>query len=203
MKESLVLNFQVLKDLNISIGEFLYIYKVYNPDIVMTQTEVDLIKLQENKFIKIITEDEKKITILRDKSIKLIKFLTVEIDETLEEETIAIKKSVRAVNAEIRDNIHLFRSIWKGLKPGAMGSSKSCEVKLIRWMKENPDNTFDEVLKAAQIYIDSLRGDYRFLQKADYFIFKQENNREESSRLSAFIDEIDTDMNVEWTSNLN
>lgn len=203
MKESLVLNFQVLKDLNISIDEFLYIYKVHKPELNIKETSVDLVKLQENRFIKIITEDEKKITTLRDKSIKLIKFLTVEIDDTLEEDTIAIKKSVRAINAEVKDNIHKFRNIWKGLKPGAMGGSKSCEIKLMRWRKENPEYTFEDILKAANIYIESLRGDYRFLQKADYFIFKQENNREESSRLSAFIDEIDTDMNADWTSNLN
>jgi len=50
----------------------------------------------------------------------------------------------------------------------------------------------------------SLVNDYQYLQRADYFIFKREG-KEESSRLSAFIDEREDNeiIDDEWTSNLN
>jgi len=83
-----------------------------------------------------------------------------------------------------------------------MGSQKSCEMKLTRWMKENSEYSFDDILKAVDIYLESLNGDYRFLQRADYFVFKQENNREESSRLSAYIDEIGITQSGDWTTTL-
>lgn len=201
MNKSLILNFKVLKELNISIEEFLYLYNISEDKV--TDIKIDLQKLQEQKFIKIITEDEKIQIILRDKSIKLIEFLTVEIEHSLNTKEITIKKSQRAINLDISDRVTEFRLKWKNLKAGSMGSLQSCKYKITRWMKENPDYSFDDILKAADMYIDSLNGDYRFLQRADYFIYKQENNREESSRLSGFIDEINTFTKDDWTTNLN
>jgi len=196
MRKSLILNFEILKDFDISVDEFLFLYYLSEGQVEDVK-EIDLEKLQKQKLIKIITNEEIKYT-LREKSIELIEFLTIEIPDSLTPEKKVVKRSQRAINGRI----DTFRLKWKGLKPGSMGSQKSCGIKLTRWMKENPMYTFDEILEAADIYINSLNGDYRFLQRADYFIFKQENNREESSRLSAYIDEIGMTNDDEWTSKL-
>jgi hypothetical protein len=74
---------------------------------------------------------------------------------------------------------------------------------MIRWIKNNPQYTFEDILKAADLYIESLDGNYKYLQRADYFIYKKEG-KEESSRLSAFIEEININIvDSDWTSNLN
>lgn len=202
MKKSLVLNFDILENFNITVEEFLFLYYV-SENRTHSMIDVDINKLQNKKLIKIINNEDKKVYILREKSQKLLEFLTVEIDNSLEEDKAIIKKSERAVNKDIGEGINTFRMKWQGLKPGAMGSLKSCKMKLTRWMKENPDYSFENILTAADIYLNSLNGDYRFLQRADYFIFKQENNREESSRLSAYVDEIGLTNSDEWTSILN
>lgn len=201
MEKSLILNFKVLKEFNISIEEFLYLYFLYVED--EKYKNVDLNKLQEQKFIKITKEDEKIQITLREKSIELLEFFIVEIEDPLAKKEKTIKRSQRVINADINNRVEELRLKWKGLKVGSMGSLQSCKDKLTRWMKDNPNHTFDDILKAADMYIDSLNRDYRFLQRADYFIYKQENNREESSRLSAFIDEIETFDKNDWTTKLN
>ena len=202
MSKSLVLNFEVLTNFNISVEEFLFLYNI-SENKPLYKENIDLEKLQKQQLIKIVTEDEEIKYFLREKSIQLIEFLTIEMEDSLESSEKNIKKSNRVINQEIAGRIEEFRNKWKGLKSGSMGSQKSCQLKLLRWMKENPNYTFDDILKAANIYLESLNGDYRFLQRADYFIFKQENNREESSRLSAFVDEIGLTNNDDWTTNLN
>lgn len=202
MNKYLVINLEILLSKHISIAELLYLYSIYTNNKQYIDINIDLAKLEKQQYIKIITiENNEKTILLRDKSIKLIEFLTIEINNSLEENVKTIKKSERIINIDL-ERIDEFRFKWKGLKSGAMGSAQACKDKLNRWMKENPQYSFDDILKASDMYINSLNGDYRFLQRADYFIYKQENNREESSRLSAHIDEIDSFMKDDWTTNL-
>jgi len=202
MNKYLVINLEILLSKHISIAELLYLYSIYTNNKQYIDINIDLAKLEKQQYIKIITiENNEKTILLRDKSIKLIEFLTIEMNNSLEENVKTIKKSERIINIDL-ERIDEFRFKWKGLKSGAMGSAQACKDKLNRWMKENPQYSFDDILKASDMYINSLNGDYRFLQRADYFIYKQENNREESSRLSAHIDEIDSFMKDDWTTNL-
>lgn len=98
-----------------------------------------------------------------------------------------------------------YRSLFKGTKPGAMGSEKGVKHKLERFMSENPDVTEDLILEATRRYINSLNS-FTYIQQADYFIYKRElYGGEESSRLSAYIDEVKMNPNEEsddWTSNI-
>lgn len=202
MNKYLIVNLEILQSKHISIVELLYLYSLYTNNKDYVDINIDLSKLEKQQFLKIITtENNEKTILLRDKSIKLIEFLTIEMNTSLEENVKTIKKSERIINNDL-ERVDEFRFKWKGLKSGAMGSAQSCKDKLNRWMKENPQYSFDDILKASDMYINSLNGDYRFLQRADYFIYKQENNREESSRLSAHIDEIDSFMKDDWTTNL-
>ena len=67
-------------------------------------------------------------------------------------------------------------------------------------MKNNPDYSKEDIIKAAKIYINSL-DNYTFLQQADYFIYKKDAYGE-SSILSAFIDDISKPTD-DWTSQIN
>jgi len=160
---------------------------------------IDLEKLENKLFIKKI---ENKIY-LREKSIKLIEFLSIEIEMSFNTNKKEIKKSKRVISLEVEERIHEFRDKWRGLKAGSMGSEKSCKEKLNRWMKENPKYSFEDILKASDLYLATEGANVKFLQRADYFIFKQDSYKNEMSRLSAFIDEININHVQDWTSNLN
>ena len=200
-EEILIVDLVLLSEYDISINEMLAILKIHREDdLKFDDTGVDYSILQDKKFIKIIKSTDEVAYILRQRAIDFI-----EIVEKGSLKVMIKRKTKKAVNVDLLTRLPEFRAQWKGLKVGSMGSLPSCKDKLIRWMDENPEYSFDDIIKAAEIYIDSLHGDYRFLQRADYFIYKQENNREESSRLSAFIDEIKlTGSDVgDWTTKLN
>tara|TARA_R110000851_G_scaffold315229_3_gene477586 strand:- start:11109 stop:11324 length:216 start_codon:yes stop_codon:yes gene_type:complete len=71
-------------------------------------------------------------------------------------------------------------------------------------MADNPEVTPDQILAAADLYITTEGRDPRFLQRADYFIYKQDSSKSEASRLSAYVDDILMgSTNDDWTSRLN
>lgn len=98
------------------------------------------------------------------------------------------------------DHITQYRNIWKGLKPGSMGSPGSVKKKLKRWMEENPDYSFNDILKAAQLYVNK-QENLKYLQRADYFIYKQIDG-DQQSRLSAWIEEINEVEEDGWTTDI-
>lgn len=198
MKECLILDIEKLEEENLSIDELLYIYKLYKFNEITFENTNFLNGLQDKGFIKINRESNNEI---RQKGKDLIDSLIISIASSNEKKTRLVKSS-RVINKELENNVEIFRNKFRGLKRGVMGSPKACRDKLYRWMKENPEYNIDQILKAVDVYIDSLKGDYRFLQQADYFIFKQNNNKEESSKLSAFIEEIDDYVEDGWTNEL-
>lgn len=194
------IDLSLCKEYDISLNELCALIKDHQEDvqdIAFDHSNVDYGALQKKRFIKVIEDDRGQHIMFRQKGKDLI--------DSVFDRNVKIKEkpSKKQMNVDILIRLPEFRSKWKGLKPGSMGSLQSCKAKLVRWMNENPGYDFDDVLKAAEAYIESLNGDYRFLQRADYFIYKQENNREESSRLSAFIDEIGGVSQGDWTSQLN
>lgn len=198
---SLIINFELLKEININISEFLFLSYIYfDKEISIPYGEIDKSKLEKEQYIKII--DNENIIVLRQKSIELIENLYVNTEVSFGKKIKKINKSLRHISNEVNSRVKEYRNKWKGLRPGSMGALKSCKEKLGRWMKENPEYTFDDILKAADVYLSTEGANIRYLQRADYFIFKKDG-KEESSRLSAFIDEIDEYVENEWTSKLN
>lgn len=194
---SIVLDFKVLKELELSVEEFLELINLHlNKNISIDKTQIDYNKLEKNLFIKKIESD----IFVRQKSIELINFLSIQTDSSFINNEKKLKPSKRAITNFINENVDEFRNLWKGLKPGSMGSLKSCKEKLIRWMIENPDYNFEDIIKAAKLYLRTEGRNLTYLQRADYFIFKKEG-KEESSRLSAFIDDIEI-VDDNWTSEL-
>jgi hypothetical protein len=193
-----ILDFNLLKEQGIEPEDFVLLIQINNNlPIDNSVGNICLNSLQNNLFIRIENND----IIIREKGRLLLELTTIDSVNYQSNKAI-IKKSSRAINSELTNEfINTYRQLWKGLKLGSMGSESACKAKLTRWMLENPSYTSNDILKAAKIYIDSLV-DYRFLQTADYFIFKKDG-KEESSRLSAFIDEIDNEEIKDWTTNLS
>lgn len=193
MKEAFILDLNFLKEQNISPEEFLALIYLNNDG---GTTKDILMSLQEKQFIKLIEQD----FIIREKGRMLLEFLSIESNYSDYKEKKIIKKSNRVINEGFDEFIEEYRNLWKGLKVGSMGSSIACKEKMERWMKENPNYSKEDIIKAAKIYINSLNN-YQYLQAAHYFIYKKDG-KEEDSRLSAFIEEKEID-NTDWTTRLS
>ena len=195
MKEAFILDLNFLKEQNLSIIEFVVLLQLNDIETNITFDDSVLNELQDKQFIKLIDKE----VIVREKSKLLLDFLSIESDLNHKEKKI-IKKSNRVINEGFDEFIEEYRSLWKGLKVGSMGSPMACKEKMERWMKENPNYSKEDILKAAKIYINSLNN-YQYLQAAHYFIYKKDG-KEEDSRLSAFIEEKEVD-NTDWTTKLS
>lgn len=200
MKEAYILDLNILAEQNLSIEEFMTLLKIKNSEIEFEIKDNVIKTLQDKQFIKIITEENEKALIIREKGLLLIDFLLIEgLDSAYKDKKIT-RRSSRSVNNDVNNFITEFRNLWKGLKPGSLGSLGGCRDKMTRWMHENPEYSREDILKAAKNYINSL-DNYKYLQQADYFIYKKDLGGE-SSRLSAFIDEVEV-KEEGWGSSLN
>ena len=195
MKEAFILDLNFLKEQNISPEEFLVLIGLNN-NLNIEHSKSRFTSLEQKGFIKKNLSE----VILREKSKLLLDFLSIESNYSNYKEKKIIKKSNRVINEGFDEFIEEYRKLWKGLKPGSMGSENACKEKMERWMKENPNYSKEDILKAAKIYINSLNN-YQYLQAAHYFIYKKDG-KEEDSRLSAFINETEPD-NTDWTVKLS
>lgn len=194
--EAFILDLNFLKEQNITPEEFILLIHLKN-DNISSLFEDQFHGLEEKQFVKIIDNE----IILREKSKLLLNFLSIESNYSNYKDKKIIKKSNRVINEGFDEFIEEYRNLWKGLKVGSMGSPTACKEKMERWMKENPDYSKEDILKAARIYINSV-DNYQYLQAAHYFIYKKDNGKEEDSRLSAFIEEKEID-NTDWTTKLS
>jgi len=94
---------------------------------------------------------------------KIISIETKDINSKLVLKDISTKDYIE----DFKILVNNFRSKFKGLKLGSMGNPQAVKDKLKRWMKDNPQITHKEILNAVDNYLESLNGDYRFLQRAD------------------------------------
>ena len=200
MKEAFILDLNFLKEQNLSVIEFITLLQLNEIDTGLQLDLGVLHDLQEKQFVKLIIDKFGTTQILREKSKLLLDFLSIESSYSNYKEKKIIKKSNRVINEGFDEFIEEYRKLWKGLKPGSMGSENACKEKMLRWMGENPNYTKEDILKAAKIYINSLNN-YQYLQAAHYFIYKKDG-KEEDSRLSAFIEEKEVD-NTDWTVKLS
>ncbi len=204
----IVIDISQLND--ISINELLHLYKIHykkeNIDVPIKDEYDVYVNLANKNYIRILKELKEGEFIdkfyLKQTAKNLINNLLN--GYSTDQQVSKTQLSTRKLNTIIDENVDNFRAVWKGLKPGAMGSRDNCKAKLTRWMRNNPDRSIDDIIKAAKIYVRSLRGDYKYLQRADYFIYKKMGG-EEGSRLDAFIEEIENVTFAEetWTNKLS
>ena len=185
-------------------GEVMAILKIFFDDIAKQYfdyevTKTDIEGLNRKKFIKIIVkENYPDKYILRIKGKTLVEKLT-NVQITMEGDTVTETINLTENEILVRD----IREKFKGKKTGSMGDKEALARKIDRWKKNHPDVTDKEILLAVDKYLESLNGQYRFLQRADYFVYKQNAHKDESSRLTMFVDEIRTpEENSDWTSNI-
>ena len=193
--KAFIIDFNLIYEQNLSIDEYLVLIHL-SDDIVYNNSNLVLTSLQDKGFIKIVTNEK---IILREKGTLFLDLISIDSINSAKDKKIT-KKSSRSINSDLDVLAKEYRMLWKGLKPGSMGSEQGCKEKLFRWMKNNPDYSKEDIIKAAKIYINSL-DNYTFLQQADYFIYKKDAYGE-SSRLSAFIDDISKPTD-DWTSQIN
>ena len=200
MKEAFILDLNFLKEQNLSVIEFITLLQL-NEINTGLQLDLDILhNLQEKQFVKLIIDKFGTNTIIREKSKLLLDFLSIESSYSDYKSKKVVKKSTRTISEGFDEFIEEYRKLWKGLKPGSMGSENACKEKMLRWMGENPNYSKEDILKAAKIYINSLNN-YQYLQAAHYFIYKKDG-KEEDSRLSAFVEEKEVD-NTDWTVKLS
>jgi len=196
VNNAFILDFKLLDEQNLSVDEFITLLYLNNNSVRKSAFN-HLESLESKQFIKINKNDDNEI-IIREKGKLFIDFISIDSVGGIVNKK-AVKKSDRLLNSNLSEFIETFRNKWKGLKPGSMGSAGACKDKMLKWMRENPTYTQEQILKAADIYINSLNN-HMYLQAADYFIYKKDAHGE-SSKLSAFIDEIET-KSEGWTSQL-
>lgn len=203
MIKSIIIDFVVLKKLDLSVKDFLFLVHLNNKDPLLSLdgelSKYNPSRLIEKAYIKL---DKEEVPHLRQEGIDLLSYLSIDSFKEFKQPKI-IKKSSKKIKAEVLERVGEYRGKWHGLKAGSMGDRQSCITKLSRWMETNPEYSFEQILDAAQLYLDTEGTNLTYLQRADYFIYKQESNKEETSRLAAFIDEVGTTINRDWTSTLN
>jgi hypothetical protein len=192
MNKAYILDLNLLKEQDITLKEFVCLLSIYNKEDDLESKH--LLSLQDKNYIKILQDEE----IIREKGKLLIEFLTIDGIGSINNKK-TVKKSSRAINADLENFVEKYRLLWKGLKPGSMGSTNGCKEKLERWMLENPQYSIDNIYNASKAYIKSV-DDYKYLQQADYFIYKKDAFGEQS-RLSSFIDE-ESNVEEDWTKKL-
>jgi hypothetical protein len=189
MTNSFILDFDLLHEQNISVYEFIELIQISQES--SWNSRENVVSLQSKQFIKIIDDA----VIIREKGRLLLELVAIK-------EATPVKKVKPAVidTPEFNSFIEEYRSLWRGLKVGSMGSFSSCRTKMQRWIHENPTYPKEDIMKAAKTYLDSVSNIY-YLQQADNFIFKKEG-KDEQSRLSAFIEEVNDRPVTDWTSEL-
>jgi hypothetical protein len=192
MNKAYILDLNLLEEQNITLKEFACLLCIHIKDGDLESKH--LLSLQDKNYIKILPDEN----IIREKGKLLIEFLTIDGIGSINNKK-TIKKSSRAIDADLENFVEKYRALWKGLKPGSMGSTNGCKEKLQRWMSENPKYSTENIYNASKAYIKSV-DNYQYLQQADYFIYKKDTFGEQS-RLSSFIDE-ESGVDSDWTRNL-
>lgn len=186
-----------LKDKALTPNALFFLYSVVNDLLPFTYTRSELIlileALQDTKCIKITDTVTLKYSI-RETGVKLIK----ELDELHNVKVVTAKKLKEADNVVMSDILYWideYRTLFKNKKPGATGDKNACITKMARFFAQYPEYANKEtVISAATKYIngEGMNANFKYLQKADYFIFKQSANKDEISNLASFCDELES-----------
>ena len=159
--KAFILDFNLLEEHDISAEEFLLLIQINNNCLNDNIQMSDIYPLGDKGFVK---HSEGHI-ILREKGKLLLELTEIDSINLLKDKS-KIKKSSRAINLELDDFIKEFRNLWKGLKPGSMGSEDSCRDKMFEWMSKNSLYSKEDIIKSAKLYLKTL-DDLTYLQLAD------------------------------------
>lgn len=87
--------------------------------------------------------------------------------------------------------INQFRYIWHDTLPGKKGDKNSCVVKMTDFLINTKfEYSIETIIEMAKLYVYDCNN-YRYLQQADYFIYKTTSGIQQS-RLLAYLEDEDT-----------
>ena len=92
---------------------------------------------------------------------------------------------------KVENWIQDYRNLFKGTKPGAMGDKNACLKKMKKFLIENPEISVKKIFDATESYINSQSyNNFRYMRRADYFIYKDDVNKITTSDLLSRIEEM-------------
>jgi hypothetical protein len=150
---------------------------------------LDLEYLQVNKYIKIINYDTWDFE-LRTKGADILNKQLMYYDDT---------KEVITKDNKLTLFIESYRKLFKATGVSGKTADVKTTTKKMEWfLKEYPDYGYDLILKATEKYInqESHQG-FKYLQRCDYFISKEDGSKIKVSRLASYCEEIDEDYEKE------
>jgi hypothetical protein len=178
---------EILKGKELDYNSFFFLYQLVNDinihKVYNYANTADLINLE---FIFV---SDKHTLHATEKGKDFIKEVIAEIKKDI---GIDKKQTINKLTREIESWIQEYRELFKNTKIGAIGDPKSCIKKMARFFEDYPDYADkDLIFKATQKYINSeATTNYKYLQRADYFIYKLVG-KEEVSRLASFCSDVE------------
>lgn len=175
---------EILNEKGLDAQSFLYLYALVN-NIQRPQFDIDYKQLRIKGYWKFTGEDG--VENITQEGIELVKYVVKELKKEIRKE---IKQGDEELRNSIKEWIDDYRNLFKGTKVGIMGDPKACLDKMVRFFQEYPQfANKDIVFKATEAYIQSEANyNYKYLQRADYFIYKIVG-KEETSRLAGYCEE--------------
>lgn len=100
---------------------------------------------------------------------------------------------VQVVKKKAIDWIDEYRKLFKGIKPQSMGDRKACEDNMRWFLNRYPNFTKEQIIQAAKKHIADNSAKPQYTRRADYFIKKQDANRNVVSDLLMYLENEDID----------
>jgi len=184
MKKEYIINSKKLINSGLSPNYFLFLQALFEKDESMIEY------LSNHKYIDIpyiinILQSENYIEILD-------MYIDIDFDDIVlldKAKCLFIDPKSNKIIEDVSNWYQDYRKLFNGTKPGAMGDKKATLKKLQKFVKENPEYSVKDIFNITKKYIDSFQGDYKYLQQADYFIYKEDVNKIVRSRLLTMLEE--------------
>jgi hypothetical protein len=182
---------EILKKKELDYNSFFFLYRLVNNIEIDVKGDINHELLIRYNYIRL----ENNTISFTQNGINFIKDAAKELKRAIVKE---IKNADQALKDQINDWIVEYRNLYKGTKVGIMGDPKSCLEKMCRFFVEYPQYANkDLILNATKKYIETEAfTNYKYLQRADYFIYKI-TGKEESSRLASFCSDIEENKSLE------
>lgn len=177
---------EILNEKGLDAQSFLFLYSILN-NITGPQFNIDYNQLKIKGYWDFNESPvDSKLSVTQE-GIELVKYVVKELKKEIRKE---IKQGDEDLRNSIKEWINDYRNLFKGTKVGIMGDPKACLDKMVRFFQEYPQfANKDIVFKATEAYIQSeAQSNYKYLQRADYFIYKIVG-KEETSRLAGYCEE--------------
>lgn len=113
-----------------------------------------------------------------------------------------VERNKTDYDEEELDFIERYRNLWKNIDISKAGSRSVIIKKIEEFKKKNPDISDEDILEAAQMYIEEYlanNSSTKFLTQADYFISKYDPNKTSyTSKLELYLDILKEKRNRIW-----